>query len=115
MKCCPLFTVVFLSISLWGAPGESYPVSVHVSSSRYETLPGRFDGSVAVLTLNVVIDGKKYELGAEAGKTGLLAPGDYKARLLKDEHVSAYESRQEYEFQFPDKRVKKFYVIGQSE
>jgi len=34
---------------------------------------------------------------------------------VKDEHPSAYESRQEYEFLFPDSKTKKFIVVGQSE
>ena len=64
----------------------------------------------------VFVDGKKYELTALATKRGgLLTPGDYKARLVRDEHLSAYEASQEYEFQFPDKKTRKFFVTGQTE
>jgi hypothetical protein len=44
-----------------------------------------------------------------------LALGDYKAKLVKDEHESAYDSYQVYEFLLPDKKTRKFVVVGQSE
>ena len=44
-----------------------------------------------------------------------MAPGDYKAKLVKDEHLTAYESTQIYEFLFPDKKTRKFIVVGETE
>jgi hypothetical protein len=44
-----------------------------------------------------------------------LALGDYKAKLVQDLHKTAYESSQTYELLFPDMKVRKFSVIGQSE
>jgi hypothetical protein len=44
-----------------------------------------------------------------------LALGDYKAKLVKDEHKKTYESLQEYEFLLPDKKTRKFSVVGQTE
>ena len=91
-------------------PDEYYTVSVHVNSSYL--LPY----ADTRLELKVVINGKKYELREEGGSSGaLLAPGDYKARLIKDEHKAPYLSVQIYELLFPDKKVKKFYVSGNSE
>jgi hypothetical protein len=87
-----------------------------VTSSYVVESPGRFEGAFPVQKLNVLVDGKKYELTALATKRGgLLTPGDYKARLVRDEHQSAYEASQEYEFQFPDKKTRKFFVTGQTE
>ena len=79
-------------------------------------------GPQPVQRLSVLIDGKKYELEApatlranlQAGVT-LLALGDYKARLVQDVHKTAYEASQAYEFQFSDKKTRKFMVVGQSE
>src|SRR5271157_5855478 len=76
------------------APDE-YLITVHVTSSYYQ---GGVYGRQQ--ELNVVIAGRKYSL---AGSTtaSLLALGDYKAKLVKDEHKTAYESYQEYELLFP--------------
>lgn len=81
-------------------PSE-YNINVHVSAYQH---------------LDVTIDGRKYELESVLGVRGLLMPGEYKARLLTDEHgQGGYDSRQEYEFQFSDKRTRDFLVVGQSE
>jgi len=46
----------------------------------------------------------------------VLILGDYKARLLTDTHGRGdYDSRQVYEFQFPDKTTREFDVVGQVE
>jgi hypothetical protein len=45
----------------------------------------------------------------------LLALGDYKAKLVKDEHKTTYGSNQVYEFLFPDKKTRQFTVVGQTE
>jgi len=88
---------------------DEYPVTVHVTSSYYQG--GVFGRQQE---LDVVIDGRKYSL---AGSTAaaLLAHGDYKAKLVKDLHKTTYESYQEYELLFPDKKTRKFVVIRQSE
>ncbi len=88
---------------------DEYPITVHVTSSYYQG--GAFGRQQE---LDVVIDGRKYSL-AGANATALLALGDYKAKLVKDLHKSAYESYQEYELLFPDKKTRKFVVVGQSE
>lgn len=107
MKPVALFVLVLISTFLWAVPNpDEYPINVHVTSSCFVASPGIFDGSVTVQKLSVIIDGKKYELTALATKAGLLALGDYKARLIQDEHKTAYESSQAYEFSFPDKKVQ---------
>jgi len=70
----------------------------------------------ATQNLRVVIDGKKYELRADAlGHVALLNLADYKAKLIEDVHKTTYQTTQSYQFQFPDKKTMKFSVIGQSE
>jgi hypothetical protein len=44
----------------------------------------------------------------------VIALGDYKARLVTDEH-NAYEFTQVYEFLLPDGKTRKFGVVGTSE
>jgi hypothetical protein len=64
--------------------------------------------------LDVVIGGKRYELFA-SNINALLALCDYKAKLVRDEHPNAYDSFQVYEFLFPDKKTRKFTVVGVTE
>lgn len=110
MKRSALFVLLLFGTlaSAASAPGE-YSINVHVTSSYL---------LVNVQELDVVINGKKYQLSgySRTTKAGyLLALGDYKAKLTKDQHQTAYESYQEYEFLFPDNKTMKFAVIGQSE
>ncbi|MFC6647440.1 hypothetical protein ACFQBQ_18060 [Granulicella cerasi] len=94
-----------------------YTVHVHVSAAQYSV----HDAMSQVLS--VVIDGKHYELagGTSSAKlysgsgNGLLNPGDYVARLTRDEHKTPYESLQMYELLFPDGKVRTFTVILQGE
>ena len=111
MKNLALVVVLMLSAVAWAgsepSPAE-YTVSVHVSSSLM-VLEGE---SIAFSQrLTVTIDGKKYELRS-ARVNALLALGDYKAKLVRDEHRTAYDSYQVYEFLFPDHKTRKFEVVG---
>jgi hypothetical protein len=109
MKTAALFVLLLLATLAPAAPApDEYSINVHVTSSY--TLGGGGQG------LDVVIHAKKYQLGGDPTRgPSILALGDYKAKLTKDEHPNAYESYQEYQFLFPDNKTKKFGVIGQSE
>jgi hypothetical protein len=109
MKIAALFVLLLAATFAPAAPApDDYSINVHVTSSYI--LGGTGQG------LDVVIHAKKYQLGGNLTKgPSILALGDYKAKLVKDEHPTAYESRQEYEFLFPDNKTKKFEVLGQSE
>jgi hypothetical protein len=109
MKKIALLALLVLAPLTSAAPNQDeYSITVHVSSSYI--VPGA--GSSPILS--VIINGKKY--GLNYGYNGtLLALGDYKAKLIKDEHKTAYESDQVYEFLFPDNKTRKFYVVGQYE
>lgn len=67
-----------------GSHPADYTVNVHVSSSSVD-LAGH-------QVLDVVIDAKKYELRSELSIGHLLALGDYKAKLVKNDHQTAYDS-----------------------
>ena len=54
-------------------------------------------------------------MASELSLGQLLVLGDYKAKLVKDEHRTTYDSYQVYEFLFPDGKTRKFQVVGQIE
>ena len=86
-----------------------YTTTVHVSACHLS-----FVSLTTLQNLDVVINGKAYQLQA-ISNDGVLALGDYKAKLVQDVHKTAYESSQTYEFLFSDMKVRKFSVIGQTE
>lgn len=101
--------MLLFSTLAWAGGGShpaDYNVNVHVSSSSIDL------GEHQVL--EVVINAKKYELRSELPIGKLLALGDYKAKLAEDDHPTAYDSRQVYEFLFPDK-TRPYVVVGQTE
>jgi hypothetical protein len=76
--------LLFLScVLVWAAPSASdYDISVHVSATRMV-----FRGSSAgYQSLSVILNGKRYELESLGAPNALLMLGDYKARLVKDQH-----------------------------
>lgn len=83
-------------------------VIVHVSKSRLV-----LDHESRYQELDVVIDQKHYVLQSELAWGTLLAPGDYKAKLVMDQHTRAYESKRIYQFQFDDGKKKDYLVIEQ--
>jgi hypothetical protein len=108
-----LAILVLASALAWAGTDPNpadYTVNVHVTSSSIVEDSDKVYGQ----KLNVVIEGKKYELEFRPANA-LLVLGDYKAKLIKDEHKTAYDSSQVYEFLFPDKKTRKFRVVGQSE
>jgi len=114
MKKVLLLAVLLLPTLYARAQNTSgYAVIVHVSASSTVLVPHPTGPSLQQ-ELKVTIDGKKYDLSAPSDGS-LLALGDYKAKLVQDNHKTRYESFQIYEFQFPDKKTVRFTVIGQRE
>jgi hypothetical protein len=89
MKRAALFVLLFAALAPAAPAPDDYSINVHVTSS-YRT----YAGSTLEQGLDVVINGKKYQLGGQY-RGGILALGDYKAKLSKDQHPNAYESTQE--------------------
>jgi hypothetical protein len=111
-----LVLLLLVSNSLWAAspakPAE-YNVTVHVSASR---VIKHSESAPRYQYLGVTIDGKKYELESELAVGDVLLLGDYKARLVRDDHGRGdYDSRQVYEFQFPDNKTREYRVIARLE
>ena len=115
MKKMALVTLLFLSALAWAGTNPNpadYTINVHVSKSRMTT---KGTSIVHWQDLSVVIDGKKYELESDGAPNMLLALGDYKAKLVKDEHHGTYDSLRVYEFLFPDQKTRKFILIEQTD
>jgi len=94
-----------------------YPVTIHVQSAKliynYHAGSSVFHAN-EVLRLEAAIGGKKYELEGDTD-LNILKPGDYKARITKDEPVGDYEYQRTYEFLFSDGQTLKFRVVGESD
>ena len=102
-KLAIVMVLLFTTFTCAGAEADpaNYAINVHVTSCTQRS------GEVR---LKVTIDGKKYEL---QGGGGLLIPGDYKARVVKDAHNNEYEVNDRmYELLLPDKKTKKYWVTG---
>ena len=73
------FVLLLVATLFWALPNpDECSLNVHVTSSYLVRESGPFPDAVPVQKLNVLIDGKKYELKAEARNEGLLALGNYK-------------------------------------
>lgn len=104
-----LLVVLFLSSFLSAADAPDYNLNVHVASSRMVMERG---GGAHFQRVKAVIDGKNYELESIPAPNALLLPGDYKARIVKDHHSADYDVWRIYEFQFPDRKVRQFLMVG---
>lgn len=103
-------TLVFAAKQPAPNPAD-YTIIVHVAASRMQVDVVRCSQRF----LSVVIKGKNYEVWAPTKCTdnnGILALGDYKARLVKDQHPTAYQSHQIFEVLLPDNTTMNFNVIG---
>lgn len=107
--------VLFLLCSTcWPAfAGTDYSITIHVAETRMV----RDNRSLAYhQNLIVTIDGKKCELESFDFPNTLFQLGDYKARLVKDQHFSgSYESYRVYELLLPDNKKRQFLLVGQWE
>ena len=103
MKKYALVVLMLFASLVWAGTKSNpadYPLSAHVSSAQFR------EGSVKLLA---TIDGKKYEL---QGPGWLLIPGDYNARLVKNDQKPSYEPHLSFEFLFPDNKTRLYSVIG---
>jgi len=90
------------------ADSKDYPIKVHVSSAEVRAAAG-LNQYIAVS-----IDGKKYEL-AQFGAGYPIHPGDYQARIVKDEAKGEGQFDREYEILFADGKAVKYRVVGEFE
>jgi hypothetical protein len=116
-----LFAIFLLApvLALADKPNPAdYTIAVHVQSSRFVDQCSSDDkGSMCfmILSLSVLIDGKKVELDDQSPSKEVIVPGDYKARILKEDTSHSYEYSRTYELLFPDGATRKYNVVGESE
>lgn len=98
----------------WAAPNtHDFNIDVHVTATQMV----HYGASRAYhQKLSVIIDGKKCELESLDMPNALLALGDYKGRLAKNQHwAGEYDSWRVYELLLPDKKTRHFVLVGQFE
>ena len=118
MKRWVLMLMLMCPVALMGQPAATggFPLTVHVTGSKWVTMPIGLSPRRPVMQINVLIAGRRFELDAAPDRNeGLLMIGDYKARLIEEEHHTPYEMNQTYLLQFPDGKTQKFYLEGISE
>jgi len=66
--------------------------------------------------LTALVGGRHFELEGSKKRTpeSILVLGDYKAKLITDEHSKPYLSETVYELQYPDGSTEKFLVVSES-
>jgi hypothetical protein len=96
---------------------SQYTLVLHVSGSRYGELitVGSIIPNPGREILTATVGNRHYQLLGDTSAKALTDPGDYHARLTKDEHKTSYESVQEFEILFPDGTTRRFEVTAQSE
>jgi hypothetical protein len=109
---------LFLVHPVLAADPSDYPVKIHVAASelaneRTSDMKGSTCGYYQVLT--VTIDAKKYRLESSGPRAQLLLPGDYQARIAKDQKKNASEYFRQYELIFSDGQTVKYDVTGEFE
>lgn len=104
------------------AQGKSadYSIKVHVTASRIGTDCGSVtngnSGCKSVQQISAMVDGVKYEMESETFfPKGIVALGDYEAKLVDDQQKPTREFSRSYDLMFPDGSTRKFRVIGQTE
>jgi len=98
---------------------QEYSIQVHVAKSWIAVECGGGGCSPAV-RLEVLMEGKKYELEDQKSRSAVLKPGDYSARLLKNPRAinishAAYDDVKVFEFLFPDGQTRKYDLVGEEE
>lgn len=92
-----------------------FPLAVHVVSSRSRSMYNGNLPYVVYQVLETVINGQPVQL--EGVSAGILALGDYPARLSPSvhaisKHPNSYDVYQGYDFLMPDGKVRTYTVVG---
>ncbi|MGA3370415.1 MAG: hypothetical protein ABSC48_01505 [Terracidiphilus sp.] len=125
-----LLVILLLSSTLaWGqkTPNQAdYTTVVHVQSTQLVRVCTNNMGitgmhgeyavnCVNMQHLNVVINGKKFELSSKVEVNAVFRTGDYKAKEILGAAPPAVEYNAAYDFLFPDGRTRTYVVVGESE
>jgi hypothetical protein len=126
MKNALLVAAIFataLPLSAGKSNPADFPLTVQVTASRLVSECDMIITSVECdlhQHLDVVIDGKKYELATDASRgKNVLQLGSYKAKRLTDvpqqDKSTSYEDHVSYQLLFPDGTTRTYDVVGESE
>lgn len=106
-----LLLVPPLACAQWSQPKPAdFTINIHVQSTHL--VP---DFKSETLFMDVLIDGKKYELADLGSNNSVLRVGDYKAKILIEDTSKSYVISRTYELLMPDGSTRKFEVVGESE
>ena len=111
MKNACLAVVLFCStLSAIAAAPNPADYSITVSVIASESIPDTHDPGLTAQCINVIIDGKKYQL---TGKSqGVLALGSYKAKLSSETQRNNYDIYRTYQFLMSDGKTRDFVLTG---
>jgi hypothetical protein len=90
-------------------------VQAQVLQSRLSPQASGVSGSVDtvdMLQIEAVIQGQTYWLQAGVAVNGLLKPGEYPGKLVKDNGKPPYKINQEWELTYPDGKNEKFKLVA---
>jgi len=114
------FLLTSFSLTVYATDSKNYPIKVHVNASELKSdcyNYGQGTNCPNVQFLIAVIEGKKYTLKHKALVHTLypIHPGDYSARITKDEQKGAGQYEREYEILFSDGKTEAYLVVGEFE
>ena len=90
-------------------------VQIQGLQSRLSPQASGFKGDVntaEMLQIEAIIQGQTYWLQAGIAKNGLLKPGEYPGKLVKDNGKPPYKINQEWELTYPDGKHEKFKLVA---
>ncbi len=118
MKTFGIFLLLFVASASAQSSSSAYPIAVTVQGSSVVDVCDVSQGSsldFMYMKLSVIIEGRHLELrGNKPIRNGILALGEYKAKLVTDKHEKPYVSDQVYELQYPDGATERFTVTGET-
>lgn len=114
------FLLMAFSLTAYANDSKDYPIKVHITASELKSdcyNAGQGTNCPNVQFLTAVIEGKKYTLKHKALVHALypIHPGDYSARITKDEQKGAGQYEREYEIFFSDGKAEEYLVVGEFE
>ena len=119
MKTFGIFLLLFVASASAQSSSSAYPIAVTVQGSSVVDVCDVSQGSsldFLYMKLSVIIEGRHLELrGNKPAKNGILALGEYKAKLVTDKHEKPYLLDQVYELQYPDGATDRFTVTRETQ
>ena len=119
MKLLLILLVVAAPSLTFGQSKTGYTIPVHVLESHIGlscTTTKWTSSCKSTQVLTALVEGKKYELESETFfAKGIVALGDYHAKLSNHKEKPTEEFTRSYDLMFPDGSTRTFNVIGQME